>query len=276
MKSYQILDSKIINSIEDFLEEVLSEAKQKFDPLYTDCIIFTQIPDDAEIISLKDYLQPERILAEIKASPEYQKTQDLRIAASIWNTIYSWATLPGILTFMTWAGIGLDASLENISFVLENGKPKAITFHDLSGTVVYPARSPIPLPSNYPGKIVNHVDDLHQAVFSGLFQQNLAPIINQVHQLTNLSKKTMWGNAVNASEEQFSFLNSCTNQEAIKIDYSVLYEQPNSLVMPGLNPLYNLTDTAPNTLSKIRRTCCLYKFIPPEYENCRNCPLINR
>ncbi len=275
MKNSQILDSKIINSIEDFLEDILSEAKQNLDPLYTDCIIFTQIPNDAEIITLKNYLQPERILAEIKASPEYQKTQDLRIAASVWTTIYCWATLPGILTFMTWAGVGLNASLENVSFVLENGKPKAITFHDLSGTVVYPRRAPIPIPKNYPGKIVNRVDDLHQAVFTGLFQQNLAPLINQVHQLTKLSKKTMWGNAVNASEEQFSMLSQCTDQEAIKIDYSVLYEQRNSLVMPGLNPLYNLTDTAPNTGLKIRRTCCLYKFIPPEYENCSNCPLIN-
>lgn len=275
MKNSQVLDSKIINSIENFLEEILSHAKQNLDPLYTDCIIFTKIPDHAEIIPLKDYLQPERILAEIKASPEYQKTQDLRMAASIWNTIYSWATLPGVLTFMTWAGIGLDASLENVSFVLENGKPKAITFHDLRGTVVYPARSPIPIHKNYPGKIVNQVDNLHQAVFTGLFQRNLAPMINRIHHLTKLSKKTMWGNAVNASEEQFLMLSQCTDQEAIKIDYAVLYEQPHSLVMPGLNPLYNLTYTAPNTLSKIRRTCCLYTFIPPEYENCRNCPLIN-
>jgi ferric iron reductase protein FhuF len=255
-------------------------AQKKLDNYYTDLIILTQPPDGAEVISVNDYLQPDRLLSEWQTSDIYQKTQDIRIAASMWNKGYSWKTLPGVLALMTWAGIGLNAELDNVSFVLENGEPKALCFHDLSGTVIYPQRLPIPIPQDYPGKIVNSVEDLHKAVFTSLFQRNFAPMIERVHSLTKLSKKTMWGNVVNASEWQFAELNKVTNSESIKTDYSVLYEQPYSSVMPGRNPLYNLVRTEkinepglPATTT-VRLTCCLYAFVPPCDEKCTNCPLL--
>ncbi|HIK07060.1 MAG TPA: siderophore-iron reductase FhuF [Trichormus sp. M33_DOE_039] len=272
----QIANTEVLN----FLQEIYNLAQTHLDNFYTDCIILTQPPDGVEVISLNDYLQPDRLLPQIKAGEVYQKSQDIRIAASIWNKIYSWKTLPGVLALMTWAGVGLDARLDNVSFVLEDGEPKAIWFHDLSGTVIYPKRSPIPLPQDYPGKIVNSTEALHQNVFTGLFQHNLAPMIECVHRLTKLSKKTMWGNAVNASEGQFAELSPCTSPDAIKTDYSVLYEQPCSAVMPGRNPLYNLVRTEqlnepglPATTT-VRLTCCLYAFIPPYDEKCTNCPLM--
>lgn len=264
----------------DLLEKIFTLAQEKLDNYYTDLIILTQPPDSAEVISLNNYLQPARLLSEWQNSDIYQKTQDIRIAASIWNKVYSWKTLPGVLALMSWAGIGLNAELDNVSFVLEEGEPKALYFHDLSGTVIYPPRLPIPIPQDYPGKIVNSVEELHQAVFTSLFHRNFAPMIERVHRLTKLSKKTMWGNAVNASEWQFAELNKVANSESIKIDYSVLYEQPNSLVMPGRNPLYNLVRTEqinepglPATTT-VRLTCCLYAFIPPGDEKCTNCPLL--
>ncbi|BAZ54110.1 hypothetical protein NIES4103_67950 [Nostoc sp. NIES-4103] len=270
----------ISQSVFNFLEEIFKQAQLTLDSFYTDCIILTQPPDGADVITLVDYLQPERLISVIKARSEYEKTQDIRIAASIWNKVYSWTTLPGVLALMTWAGVGLDAGLENVSFVVENGQPKALWFHDLSRTVIYPKRSPLPIPKDYPGKIVNSVDALHQAVFTGLFQQNLALMIDRVYSLTKLSKKTMWGNAVNASEGQFAELSKCTSPETIQTDYSVLYEQPYSSVMPGRNPLYNLVRTEQlnepglPTQVTVRLTCCLYAFIPPYDEKCSNCPLI--
>ncbi len=270
----------IHNSALNFLKAIFTLAQNTLDSFYTDCIILTQLPDGAEVISLNNYLQPDRLLSQWQTSEIYQKTQDIRIAASIWNKVYSWKTLPGVLALMTWAGVGLDAGLDNVSFVLEEGEPKALWFHDLSGTVIYPHRLPIPIPEDYPGKIVNSVEALHQTVFTSLFQRNFAPMIDRVHILTKLSKKTMWGNAVNASEGQFAELSQSTNLEAIQTDYSVLYEQPYSLVMPGRNPLYNLVCTEqlnepglPATTT-VRLTCCLYTFIPPYDEKCPNCPLM--
>ncbi|MBD2346218.1 ferric iron reductase [Anabaena subtropica] len=264
----------------NFLEEIFNLAQSRLDNFYTDCIILTQPPDGAEVISLNDYLQPDRLLSQIKTSEIYQKSQDIRIAASIWNKIYSWKTLPGVLALMTWAGVGLDARLDNVSFVLEDGELKALWVHDLSATVIYPQRLPIPIPEDYRGKIVNSVEVLHQSVFTNLFQRNFALMINRVHHLTKLSKKTMWGNAVNASEGLFAEISKCTNSEAIQTDYSVLYKQPYSLVMPGRNPLYNLVlieqlnePDLPATTT-VRLTCCLYAFIPPFDEKCTNCPLL--
>lgn len=271
----------ITPNVRDFIEEIVTHTQRNLDSFYTDCLILTQPPEDAEVIALNDYLQPEKLLSVIKIRTEYERTQDIRIAASIWNKVYSWKTLPGILALMTWAGVGLDAGLDNVSFVLEDGQPKALWIHDLSRTVIYPKRSPLPIPKDYPGKIVNSVDDLHQAVFTGLFQRNFAPMIDRVHSLTKLSKKTMWGNAVNASEGQFAELSQYTSPEAIQTDYSVLYEQPYSSVMPGRNPLYNLVRTEqlnePGLPSQytVRLTCCLYTLIPPYNEKCPNCPMID-
>lgn len=280
------MPQQLVNkTVQNFLEEIFTLAKNTFaqnnlDSFYTDCITFTQPSDDVEVIPLKNYLQPDRLLSEWKTSDIYQKTQDIRITASIWNKVYSWKTLPGVLALMTWSGIGLDSEIDNVSFVLENGEPKALCFHDLSGTVIYPPRLLIPIPQDYPGKIVNSVEDLHKAVLTSLFQRNFAPMIERVHSLTKLSKKTMWGNAVNASEGQFAEISKFTNSESIKTDYSVLYEQPDSLVMPGRNPLYNLVRTEkinePDLPAKItiRLTCCLYAFISPYDEKCTNCPLL--
>lgn len=270
----------ITPNVSNFIQEIFTHAQHTLNSFYTDCIILTEPPAGAEVIALNDYLQPERLLSVIKARSEYEKTQDIRIAASIWNKVYSWTTLPGVLALMTWAGLGLDAAVENISFVLEDGQPKAVWFHDLSRTVIYPKRSPILIPKDYPGKIVNSVDALHQAIFTGLFQRNLALMIDRVHSLTKLSKKTMWGNAVNASEGQFAELSKCISPEAIQTDYSVLYEQPYSSVMPDRNPLYNLVRTEQlnepglPTQVTVRLTCCLYIFIPPFDGKCANCPLV--
>lgn len=276
----QIYPELANSNIRGFLRETFNLAQSNLDSFYTDGIILTQPADDVEVISLNDYLQPDRLLSDWQTSEIYQKIPDIRIAASIWNKIYSWTTLPGVLALMTWAGVGLDASIENVSFILEDGKPKALWFHDLSGTVIYPQRLPVPIPENYPGKIVNSVAELHQAVLTNLFQRNFAPMIDRVHSLTKLSKKTMWGNAVNASERQFAELSKCINKEAIKTDYSVLYEQPYSCVMPGRNPFYKLVrseqinEPGLPTTTTVRRTCCLYAFIPPGDEKCTNCPLL--
>ncbi|MBC6436469.1 siderophore-iron reductase FhuF [Nostoc sp. HG1] len=274
--SQQLTNKTVLN----FLKEIFILAQSNLDSFYTNCIILTQLPDDAEVVSLNNYLHPDRLLSQWQTSEIYQKTQDIHIAASIWNKVYSWTTLPGVLALMTWAGVGLDAGLDNVSFVLKEGEPKALWFHDLSGTVIYPQRLPIPIPEDYPGKIVNSVEALHQTVFTSLYQRNFAPMIDRVHILTKLSKKTLWGNAVNASEGQFSKLSQCTNLEAIQTDYSVLYEQPYSSVMPGRNPLYNLVRTEQlnepglPAITTVRLTCCLYTFIPPYDEKCPNCPLM--
>ncbi len=178
---------KEINSFDifNFLEEVFALAQSELDNFYTDLLFISRPPENTITISPTEYLEPENLLSLVKASEYYQLSQNLKVAASIWNKIYSWVVLPGVLALMTWGGIGLDASLENISFVFQNDKLKGILFHDISRTVIYPQRSPIPLPKNYPGKLVNNVNELYEFVFAGLFSNNLVPVIDSLHDLTN-------------------------------------------------------------------------------------------
>lgn len=268
------------------VEEIYDRAQQTLDNFYTDCIILTQPFDGADVIAATQYLQPDNLLSILKASPEYQQTQDLRVAASLWNKAYSWTPLPSVLAFMTWAGVGFDASLDNISFVFKDGELEALWFHDLSHTVIYPERCPISIPNDYPGKLVNCVDELHAAVFQGLFQNHLSPLIDRLHILTKVSKKTLWGNAVNATYGLFEELDGYAKPEAIQMDYSVLFEQPYSSVLsaaeafPQPNPLYSLLrnekfyEPGLPTQMKVRKTCCLIALIPPNYGKCGNCPLL--
>ncbi|MDM9382402.1 ferric iron reductase [Chlorogloeopsis sp. ULAP01] len=81
-----------------------------------------------------------------------------------------------------------------------------------SKTVIYPQQCPIPIPDNYPAKLVNNVNDLHQAVFTGLFQNHFLAIINRLHSLTKVSQKTLWGNAVNTAYGIFEELDGYANQ----------------------------------------------------------------
>ncbi|MFQ4143481.1 ferric iron reductase [Chlorogloeopsis sp. ULAP02] len=272
----------------NFVEEIYTHAQQKLDSFYTDSILLTTPANDVDVIPAIQYLQPDNLLSIFKASPEYQKTQDLRVAASLWNKAYSWIPLPGVLAFMTWAGVGFDASLDNVSFVFKDGELQGLWFQDLGRSVIYPERCPIPIPNDYLGKLVNTVDELHNEVFTGLFQRHLSPLIDCLHALTKVSKKTLWGNAVNAAYGIFEDLDGYAKKEAIPMDYSVLFEQPYSSVLSNSvqetlqkpNPLYNLIRTEKfnepglPTQMKVRKTCCLIALIPPDYSKCGNCPLL--
>jgi siderophore-iron reductase FhuF len=264
----------------NFLENVFKLAQVQLDSLYTDSLFIAQPPDYNNIISSSEYLDPKNLLSLLESSYQYQASQNLKAAASVWNKFYSWVTLPGILALMTWGGIGLDASLDNISFVFEKDEIKGIWFHDISRTIIYPQRLPIPIPHNYPGKLAHTVEELHQFVFTGLFERHLIPLIESLHNLTKLSKKTMWGNAVNACERHFDELRGYASEQAISKDYSVLFEESYSSITSNRNPLYNLLRieqiNQPDLLDKlaVRKTCCLYAIIPPDYRKCNNCPLL--
>jgi ferric iron reductase protein FhuF len=270
------------------LDDIITHFQQTVSDGYGNSILLSPPPDETNIIPAAQYLHPDRLLSIFKASREYEQTRDLRVAASLWNKGYSWTPLPNVLALMTYAGVGLDASLDNISYVFRDAEMQGLWFHDPNRVVIYPKRlrsvfgreSPLPIPKDCSIETVNSVDRLHQFVFTGLFQNHLTVIIDRLHALTKLSKKTMWGNAINASHGLFEDLQGSACPEAIQIDYATLFEQPYSAVMPGRNPLYNLLRT--ETLDEpglpvevtFRATCCLMALIPPDHKKCGNCPLL--
>lgn len=264
----------------NILDDIITHLQKTMGNGYGNSILLSPPPEDTVIIPAVQYLQPDNLLRIFKASPKYQQTQDLRVVASLWNKGYSWTPLPDVLALMTYAGLGLDVSLNNISFVFKEGEIQALWLHNLSHTVIYRERSPFPIPQDCGIRIVDSVKKLHQFVLTGLLKNHIGLIIDRIHRLTKLSKKTMWGNAVNASHDLFEDLKKYISDETIRTDYFTLFEQPQSTVMAGRNPLYNLLRTQqlnePDLPSQItfRATCCLIVLIPPDHKKCGNCPLM--
>ncbi|MES1026375.1 ferric iron reductase [Gloeocapsa sp. BRSZ] len=263
----------------EFLEQLF--ASFNLDSYAAQTLRFTPPDDRTKVIPAVDYLQSNRLMAMIEAAASEYKVDDLRVAAAVSNKMYHWVVLPGVLALMTLAGIGLDASIENASLVFEDGELQSLWLHSLDNTAIYPPRFPVSIPSNYSGKIVSSVDELHQFVFYNIFQQHLLILIDHVHALTKVSKKTLWGNAANACNGTYEDLSECTiNNEAVQIDYQALLEKPFIPVMRKRNPLYKLIKT--ETLNepglpsqiRVRATCCLFVKIPPGHTKCSNCPLI--
>ncbi|MTF38698.1 siderophore-iron reductase FhuF [Cyanobacterium aponinum] len=265
----------------NILDDIITHVQKTMGDGYGNSILLSPPPKDTFILPAVQYLQRDNLLRIFKASPKYQQTQDLRVVASLWNKGYSWIPLPDVLALMTYAGLGLDVSLNNISFVFKEGEIQALWLHDLSRTVIYRERSPFFIPQDCGIKIVHSVEKLHQFVLTGLLKNHLGVIIDRIHTLTKLSKKTMWGNAVNASDWLFEDLQKYISYETIQTDYFTLFEQPHSVVMGGRNPLYNLLRTQqldePDLPTKItfRATCCLIALIPLDHKKCGNCPLMS-
>lgn len=64
--------------------------------------------------------------------------RDPRIVGVHWLGQLGYALLPPVISAMTRAGIGIDASLENVAIVQPNGSPAQIVLRDPTRLVVYP------------------------------------------------------------------------------------------------------------------------------------------
>lgn len=262
--------------------EALDElfASLNLDSYTAQSLRFTPPDDRAEVIPVTDYLQPDRLMVMIKAVAKENNLDDLRVAAAISNKIYHWTVLPGVLSLMTLAGVGVDASADNASLVFKDGELQSLWLHNLNNTAIYPPRFPSKIPNNYSGAVLSTVKELHGFVFAGVFQNHISILIDRVHALTKVSKKTLWGNAANTCAGTYEELRQCSDLEAIRVDYQTLLEQPYSPVMPVRNPLYKLMrretlnePDLPNQI-EVRSTCCLYTFVPPYTIKCSNCPML--
>lgn len=262
----------------EYLDELF--ASLNLEPYIVQSLCFTPPDDEVEVIPVTEYLQPDRLLAMIDAVAKKNKVEDLRVAAAVSNKLYHWVVLPGVLSMMSLAGIGLDASAANTSLIVKDGELQTLWLHNLENTAIYPPRFPVAIPDDYTGKVLNSIDELYAFTFAGLFQSNISILIDRVHTLTKVSRKTLWGNAANTCAGTYEDLSQCSHSEAVHVDYHTLLEQPHSPVMPDRNPLYNLmkreTLNEPGLPKEIavRSACCLIAFIPPYTTKCSNCPIL--
>lgn len=262
----------------EFLDKLF--ASFQLDDYTARSLRFTPPDDNAEVIAVAEYLQPDRLMVMIEGAAKENNVGDLRVAAAVSNKIYHWVVLPGILAMMSLAGIGLDASAKNVSFIIKDGELQTLWLHNLENIAIYPPQFPFSIPDYYTINILNSVNELHTFVFTGLFQNNVSILIDRVHTLTKVSKKTLWGNAAFTCSATYDLLRECSDSEAVQVDYQTLLEQPYSPVMPARNPLYKLMKREALNESglpheiEVRSTCCLYAFIPPYTTKCSNCPML--
>ncbi len=241
-------------------------------------LILTPPSEAEETIAAPDYLALDRLRASLEAFAEARGIPDLAIAASLWNKHYNNALIPAVLPAMTLLGVGLNASLENVSLVLKNQTPQAIALHQISNAVIYPprwGRGAVPQANR-----VGACADLYRFVLRSLFE-HLSVAIAQINQLTRLPKSVMWGNTGNVCHYLYNELANCPGVAiAVQTDRAMLFEQSANPAGAGRNPLYqtvvlktakNSGGLAPMTL---RRTCCLL-FRMPDSHYCGNCPLKN-
>lgn len=266
----------------EFIEEIFNPFKLKLGNFFGEKLLFKPPVDEVDIVLATEYLKSERLLEAIAKTAAEWETDNLQAAASVWNKYYSSTLLPGVLAYMTLLGVGVDASLENVSIVLTDNKPQALLLHNLNNAVIYQRRFPQSIPASYPENLlVSSVADLHQVVFTNLLQRHLAFAIDRVHSLTKLSKAVMWGNAGNLCVFLYEkFAELLDEKTAVDEDRLVLLEQRNNCIIPKVNPLYKpvryeqLTDPDLPPLVSVRRTCCLV-YLLPNLTNCSDCPRLN-
>jgi len=240
---------------------------------------FAPPPTADEVILAKDYWNSGRFRHDLEGFAAAREIPDLAIAASLWNKHYNNALIPAILPAMTLLGVGLNASLENVSLVLKNQIPQAIALHQLSDAVIYPPRwGRDALPQ---ANIVGECADLYRFGLRSLLE-HLSVAIAHINHLTRLPPSVMWGNTGNVCDYLYGELANCPGGAiAAQGDRQLIFDCPENPAGKGRNPLYqtvvcktvnNADGSTPMTL---RRTCCLL-FRLPDSHYCGNCPIKHR
>jgi hypothetical protein len=264
--------------IEALLQEQLAPLRGR----YKEVGIRLAAPEDVEAVPGESLLDPAELEARVARFGERIGTTDLRIAGVHWLGQLGYAVLPPIEMAMTRAGIGLDASLANITILQPGGQPAEVLIRDLSGTVVLPERYGGAVPLAAIGRPVATAAELRRVVLDGLFGRTFLPLVELLHDLTSVSRQVLWGQVSFEADLFFQQLARVAPEErnaAWEEDRAAFFERREWDVAPGPNPLYGPTrvltvldpDGGPPTTRTLRSTCCLIYRVPARM--CSACPL---
>jgi ferric iron reductase protein FhuF len=241
---------------------------------------------ELELLPVTELLEPTRLRATVAEWGKHLPTNDLKVASSLWSKSYIAHLLYRALPMLALGGIGLDFSLENVGVALRatdgdetyegRGRVRGIFLYDLSKTVVYPPRCPLP---DLPGATAT-LDEVRQILFTSLFERNFVPFFEGLQSVTKASKKILWGNLGASGHGIYQFLGEKTGGlSALEQDRAYLVDKPvNPLVAPGKNPFYKavteerVDDPALTEPIRMRSTCCLWYKVP-DMSMCLTCPL---
>lgn len=265
------------------LEGLLTEQVAPLLGRFRDVAIHLSPPPGVEVVLGSELADREALRERIARFGERMGTDNQRIAAVHWLGQLGYAILPPIELAMTRAGIGLDASLENIGVVQPDGQPAAILIRDPGWAVVLAERYGGPLPLEAIGRPVGSAEELRRFVLDGLFGRTFLPLITLLHDLTGVSPQVLWGQVAYEADLFFQQLVRAEPEArtaAWEEDRAAFFEREEWPLSDGPNPLcgptrvVQTTDAATGELATrtLRSICCLI-FHVPEKRMCSACPL---
>jgi siderophore-iron reductase FhuF len=235
---------------------------------YKDIGVLTAPPDDSEVVPAMAFLNGDTLRATLERFSSRVGTSDLRIVGIHWLGQYTFALAPPVLMAMTRAGIGVDASIGNVSIVQPDGSPASMVLHDTSGTVVYAPRYADPSSVSEVGRPVASAVELRRFVLDGLLSQHLTPLVEQVHALAGSPRQILWNQVAYECAGLFYSTLARVAPEArnaaYEDDWAALFDA-RDLEDGAPNPLYRpmrpVTAVDPETGEpetwNVRTSCCL-------------------
>ncbi len=265
------------------LEHLLSDQLTPLRGRYRDVGIHLAAPSGIEAVPGAALRDPAALRERVARFGDRIGTADQRIAAVHWLGQLGYAVLPPIEMAMTRAGIGLDASLDNIAILQPDGQPTAILLRDLGGTVVLPERYQGALPLTAIGHPVASAEALRRVVLDALFGRTFLPLIETLHALTGVSSHVLWGQVAYEADlfyQQLVRVDPAARTTAWEDDRAAFFDRHTWTVAPGPSPLHRptrlvaLIDPASGepTTKTLRSTCCLIYQVPTG-RMCGACPL---
>lgn len=211
------------------------------------------------VVPSADFLDAETLLTTLRQLAAHRGTSNLRAVASQWHKHYTSVLLVPILTAMTTARVGLDGGMVNVTMLLDDtGLPTSAILTD---TVQLPD-SPA----------------LHRRVLTGVFTNQLIPLIDHLRTVTGVPRRILRANIANVIADLYDKLDKDpAAASAAAEDRRILLDSPVDLLTGGPNPLHNLVGYDPIAVPGLppalrsRQVCC-QRFLLPGDKPCASCP----
>jgi ferric iron reductase protein FhuF len=218
----------------------------------------------------------ERILTEALTQLAGElHTSNLRAVASFWQKHYVATLLIPVLSALTIAGAGLDASTANVSLALDQtGLPRRLLLRPSTPIRLHAPRW------NSSGRAEATLQDLQRFVLQSVRENHLVPLIDLLRELTGIPRRILWVSTANVIADVYDGLAQSPYQEAAAEDRAALLDSPVDLITGGPNPLHNLVRYEPVDVPGLPpalrcRAACCQRYSLPGYQPCTTCPRLS-
>lgn len=275
--------NNVENPAQAALQRILHEATAPLRKRYSEIAVHLTPPVDTEVVSGTALTDADTLRATLARFSSSLGTTDERIVGVHWLGQLGYAVLPPVEMALTRAGIGLDASLNNLLIVQPNGSPAQIVLRDPTRMLVYAPRcTDLPVVGQFAQPVAS-VEALQEYVLERMWNGTFTPLIDALHALTGVSRKVLWGQIAYEAELFYTTLLRVDPEErtsAWEEDWAATFGREHVPALGGPNPLYRPTreavwtdpETGETEDYDVRTVCCLIYKVSVD-RMCGACPL---